>query len=196
VNAPVTGKLGMESGGQRGSLTDRDDLAGARLDGENVCVLAHPLGPWRPDEHAAVGAAGQSRDGQVALERVHLAAERVPPDGHVDRAERFLAARRVRKPAGEHDHSRAGAEDRHPGGDPLAQRAGQAADLGQLPNSGGLAAREDQPGRLVQLGQRAYCQRAGSCLFQSAQVLGHIPLERQHPHHWWHVRRVYQPRPA
>ena len=77
----------------------------------------------------------------------------------------------------------------HAGGDPLAQRAGQVEELGQLPDRGGLAAGDDQPGRLGQVGRPAHRQRAGACQFQRAQVLGHIPLERQHPDHGLPGRR-------
>jgi len=85
---------------------------------------------------------------------------------------------RVHKLVGEHDHARAGAKDGHPRGDPLAQRADQVEGLGQLPDCGGLAAGDDQPGDLVHVGRPAHRQRAGACLLQCAQVLGHIPLER------------------
>ena len=64
----------MEGGGQCRSLAGRDDLTGARLGGEDLDVLADPLGPRGADEHAAVGAAVEPRDGRAGLERVDLAA--------------------------------------------------------------------------------------------------------------------------
>jgi len=86
----------VSSGGRRWpvrSLAGRDDLTGARLGGEDLGVLADPLGPRGADEHAAVGAAVEPCDGRAGLERVDLAGgECVRPDGRVDRAECFLAA--------------------------------------------------------------------------------------------------------
>jgi len=114
--------------------------------------------------------------------------------------ERLLATGRVRKPVSEHDHSGARAEHGHSRGDPHAQRTDQAEEFGQLPDRGGFAAGDDQPGRLVQVGRGAHRHRSGACPFQGAQVLGHIPLECQHPNPerlgGRHGGTAYQPRPA
>ena len=62
-----------------------------------------------------------------------------------------LGGERVDKQAGEHDHARAGPEDRRPGGDPCAAgRLGRG--LGQFPDRGGLPAG-------VRAGGRGMCHR-------------------------------------
>jgi hypothetical protein len=113
VNTQVRRELGVKRGGERRTLADRDDPTGARLGPDDLDARASLLDPRRADEHRAELGAGDAAQRDVALERVHLAAERVPADGHVDPAERLLPVDPVRQPVRQHDHPGAGAERRH-----------------------------------------------------------------------------------
>src|SRR5260370_16857371 len=90
MNAQVRRELGMERGGERRTLADRDDPTRAGLGSDDLDARAGLLYPGRPDEHRAEVRAGNAAQRDVALERVHLAAKRVPPDGHVDPPDRPL----------------------------------------------------------------------------------------------------------
>src|SRR5215472_10141028 len=80
----------MKRGGQRRPLADRDDPTRAGLGSDDLDALARLLHPGSPDEHGPELGPGHAGERDVALERIHLAAERVPADGHVDPAERLL----------------------------------------------------------------------------------------------------------
>src|SRR6266496_1203873 len=92
MDAPVRRQLGMKCRRERGPLADSDDPTRARLGTENLDASGGFLDPGRPDEDRAEGRAGDAAQRYVALERVHLPAERVPPDADIEAAERLLAA--------------------------------------------------------------------------------------------------------
>src|SRR6516162_7087192 len=118
MNAPVRGQLGMEGRGKQLPLPDGDDPTGVLFGSQNADACAGLLYPGRPDEDGAervfrvtlATAAAEAGQGDVALEGVDLAAERVPADGHVDAAVGLLAFDTVGQPVGQHDHPGAGTE--------------------------------------------------------------------------------------
>src|ERR1700678_3438107 len=98
MDTPVRGQLRVEGRGQQLALPHRDDPTGALLgtqDGDVLAILLHPGGPdkdrpqWPGVVYAQAGPrrSRQGTERDVALERVDLAAERVPGAGHVDPAE-------------------------------------------------------------------------------------------------------------
>ena len=93
VHAQVPGQLGVEGRGERRTLADGDDPTRARLGRQNL-----DPGPTSSTQGARMNTArngGPPRAASIvdiALEGVDLAAERVAPDRHVDRAERLLVA--------------------------------------------------------------------------------------------------------
>src|SRR5215468_7101643 len=99
MNAPVLGQLGMEGRGKQLPLPDGDDPTGALLGSQYADARAGLLHPGRPDEDGAervlYAGASEACQGDVALERVDLAAERVPADGYVDAAVGLLACHAV-----------------------------------------------------------------------------------------------------
>src|SRR3954462_15638682 len=104
VHTQVAGQLGVEGRGQQAALPDRDNPTGGRTVGDaphHLHARADPLDPRRPDEH---GVQVRAVEGHGALERVDLAAERVPPDRHVDTAEGLLVGAPVEDLVGQHDH--------------------------------------------------------------------------------------------
>src|SRR5881394_1084142 len=115
MNAPVRGQLGVEGRGKQLPLPDGDDPTGAQVGSQNADAWTDLLYPRCPDENGAERvfcyAPGQ---GDVALEGVDLAAERVPADGHVDAAVGLLTLDAIGQPVGQHDHASAGTERGHP----------------------------------------------------------------------------------
>ena len=83
----------------------------------------------------------------------------------------------VLDPVGEQDHPRAGPEDRHPLGDPLAQRLEQLEGPGQLRHRRRLPAREHEAVALLELGRPAYGEGAGAELVEHPEVLADVALE-------------------
>src|SRR5579859_4779732 len=122
MQSPVRRQLGMERRGEKWPLADRDDPTGAGVLAEYLDTRPGPLNPRRPDEYSAQRGAADSPQADVALERVHLAAERVAPHGHVDPAERLLADRPAGHLVRQHDHPGAASESGQPARDPLADR--------------------------------------------------------------------------
>src|SRR5262249_51862782 len=104
VHAIVLGELGMERRGKRRTLADGDDPTRAGLGRQNLDAWPDLLHPGSPDKDRAERRRSGGADVDAAYERVGLAAERVPPDRHVVRAERLLVAGPLQQPAGQHDH--------------------------------------------------------------------------------------------
>src|SRR6185437_7142344 len=100
VHASVVGQLRVEGGGQKPAVADEHRLA-LQL-GEDFDLLAHLAHPRRSDEDASQRPV-VARELEIGLEARDLAAECVPIDLEVDGPEVITV---------EHDHSRAGAEDR------------------------------------------------------------------------------------
>src|SRR5215831_8695158 len=92
MDAPVRGEFGVEGCGKQLPLPDGDDPTGALVSSQNADARADPLHPGRADEHRPERVTGYPGQGDVVLERVDLAAERVPADGHVDAAVGLLPA--------------------------------------------------------------------------------------------------------
>ena len=100
MNARVVGQLRVERGDEDAPIAREHRMA---VDlGENLDVGPRVLDPRRADEDGAHGLVAVAQV-EVGLERVHLAAERVPRGANVGEPE-MLAV--------EHDHAGAGAEDR------------------------------------------------------------------------------------
>ena len=97
------------------TATTRSSTAARDLD-----PVANRLHPRRTDEDRAHGSATDPGNLDIGLERVHLAAEGVAADHHVDPAERQLVGTAVQDRVRQHDHAGAGAEDRQPAADELA----------------------------------------------------------------------------
>ncbi len=92
---------------------------------------------------------GQTAEVQVRFEGLALAAEGIAPDRDVQSTQGLLrmavpVGGRVRDLVREQDHARTATVDRHAGGDPLPERLRKPEDPGQLVDSGGLAAGNDQ----------------------------------------------------
>src|SRR4051794_37906400 len=119
-------------------------------------------------------------EGYRRLERVHLPAERVAPDRHVDRAEGLLVGAAVEDLGGEHDHAGAGAVRRHAVRDPLADRVGEPELDRQLADRGRLPARDDERVDVVELGGTAYRPGDRVALGQRVQVLAYVALEGEY----------------
>src|SRR5207247_7300886 len=91
MNAPVRGQLGVEGRGKQLPLPDGDDPTGALVGSQNADARTGLLHPRCPDKNGAERVlclatliAADAGQGDVALEGVDLAAERVPADGHVE----------------------------------------------------------------------------------------------------------------
>src|SRR3954469_5105556 len=158
VDAHVLPHLWMEGRGHQRTLPDRDDpthgLSAADA-GEDLDARTHCLHPRRADEdrvHRLV----QPGEVEVALEGVDLSAEGVAAHGDVQAADGLLADDAVLDPVGQHDHPGAGAEHRHPGVDPFAERLEQLEDPRQLGHRRGLPAGNDQGVAGLQLRRTAY----------------------------------------
>ena len=180
VQPQVRRQLRMERRSQQCPLADRDDPTRARVGAEYLDIRAGLLYPRRPDEYSAQRGAGHSLQLDVTFERVHLTAERVPPHRHIDSAERLLPVDPVDQPVRQHDHPGTAAERGQAGLYPLAHRLHQVERHGQLPDRGGLAARDDQAVDLVELLWPADLHRRGARGGQRAQVLGDVTLQREH----------------
>src|SRR5215472_4661089 len=180
VQPQVRRQLRMERRGQRCPLADRDDPARARVGTEYLDVRAGLLYPRRPDEYSAQRGPGHSPQLDVAFERVHLTAERVPPHRHIDSAERLLPVDPVDQPVRQHDHPGAAAERGQAGLYSLAHRLHQVERDGQLPHRGGLAARDDQAADLVELLWPADRHRRRAHGGQRSQMLGDVTLQGEH----------------
>ena len=64
MNTQIRRELGVERGGERRTLADRDDPTGARLGSDDLDAWARLLHPRRPDEHRrqrALGGPGAAR---------------------------------------------------------------------------------------------------------------------------------------
>src|SRR5437660_12763184 len=103
MNAPVRGQFGVEGRGKQRPLPDGDDPTRVLVGSQNADLRAGLLYPRSPDEYRAErGAVVERGQGDVPLEGVDLAAERVPADGHVDAAVTLLALGAVGDPVRQH----------------------------------------------------------------------------------------------
>ena len=116
---------------------------------------------------------------EVALEGVDLATEGVAAHGDVQATEGLLPASTVLDPIGEQDHAGAGAQGRHPGGDPLPEWLEEVEGAGQLGDRGGLPARNHECVSGVELGRSAYGLGGEAEAVQRPEVLAYVALERQ-----------------
>src|SRR6185437_13277054 len=118
--------------------------------------------------------------GDVALEGVDLAAERVPADGHVDAAVGLLAFDAIGQPVGQHDHSGAGTERGQPFADELAQRLEDVEGDGEPPQRRRLATGDHQPVHAVEFLRTADRRWPRPGGLERTQVLGHVALQGEH----------------
>src|SRR5262245_28519297 len=166
----------MERGRDHVPLADRDDPPVVEA-GEDVDVGAGPVDDRGPDEDAVDRLVAQHRNRQIGLERVQLATERVPLDGHVEERQDGLVA--IGDLAGEDDHPSTSAEDRRAARGEVQDRAPQAPAVDQLPHRGRLAARDDQPGDPVQVGRQAHGDAVDADRLERREMLAERPLQRQ-----------------
>ena len=110
-----------------------------------------------------------------ASKRVQLAAEGVPPGGHVQQSQ-VLAV--------EQDQAGAGAEHGLAGADELAQRVGQALALHPERHRGGLATRDHEGVEPLELLTGAHRARLGPQLAERPGVCLEVALEGEHPDDW------------
>src|SRR5215469_9291483 len=171
----------MERGGEQRTLPDGDDPTVVL--GEHVDVGPGPLDPGSADEHR-VERLTVCAQRDVPLEGVDLPPERVPPDGHVDAAERLLALDAILEPVGEHDHPGAGPERGQAAGDELAQRVHQLERGGQLPQRRRLAAGNHQPVDGLDLGETPHRPSVRTALFERPDVLANVTLQSEYTDDW------------
>ena len=154
MEARLAGELGVERGG--------DDVAagGRRRSGR------HRGGPGRPrlrpsalddrgaDEDGVDRRVTEDRDLQLGLERVELAAERVPLDGDVEqRQDRFFAAGDLVR---QDDHPGARPEDRSTARGEVEDRCVESPALDELAHRRALATRQDEPADAFEIGRLAH----------------------------------------
>src|SRR3954464_712839 len=147
VHAGVPGDLGVERRREQVALPHRDDptRGGPGLDlGEHAHLRPDVLDPGRPDEHRTHRLAVDTLEGEVLLEALDLAAERVAADRHVDPAERLLPGDGIQDAFRQEDHPGAGPVRRHALLDPVEDRLPQVEGAGELVDRGRLAARDHQ----------------------------------------------------
>ena len=182
VDAGVASHLGMERRRHQRALPDRDDPTGGRSRAGSATFASTSTPSPTASTHGArmkIACTGSLEPGEVevGLEGVDLASEGVAAHGDVEAAERLLPVDAVLDPVGQQDHAGAGAEDRHPVRDPLAQRVEQVEDPGQLGHRRRLTARQDQAVALRELGLPPYGDRARAQGVQDAQMLTHVALQ-------------------
>src|SRR4051795_6823550 len=143
--------------------------------------------PGCPNEHRAQGVA-EAGEVEIGLEALKLAPERVAARRHVEHAEMVAV---------EHDHPRAGGEDRGAARGKLAQWLGEALALDPERHRGRLAARHDQPVQTLEVLGRLHEAAIGAELREDPAVRLEIALEGEysdyHPRCWI---RPFSPRAA
>jgi len=205
VYAFFAGHFRMEGGGQQlagthchnssrpRQLGSVGGLAGVRRLHlrEDLHVLPHPLHPRAADEdcmdrfHARFrGAEVQALEVQVGFEGLALAAKSVAADSDVEAAEGLLGrtgeiGRRICNVGREQDHACTGAVHGQALADVLAEGVGKVKGPGQLIDSGGLAAGNDEAVQTVQFLRTAHGHGLGACGFRGTQVLTEVALEGQ-----------------
>ena len=132
VDASVPPHLGVEGRRHQVALPDRDDPTRGLTAGRRGRA-PRPPAPTASTHGARMKTACtgcvETGEVEVALEGVDLAPERVAADGDVETAEGLLVGGAVLDPVGEQDHPGAGAEGRHPVGDPLAAAARSSSKI-------------------------------------------------------------------
>src|SRR5204862_5013018 len=117
------------------------------------------------------------RRGDLAHERVDLAAVRVPLDGDVEQTHPLL--RRVGDLAGEHDRAGTRAEHRPPGRREPPDRVLPRRRFEELPEGRRLAARNDEPGRALELLRLASLEGVEPDLAQPPAVRREVALQSE-----------------
>src|SRR4051794_8423730 len=161
VDAGVVGQLRMERGDEDPSLPREHRMAVDLR--QHLDVGPGLLDPRRADEAGARGLVAET-DVEIRLERMHLAAERVPADADVREPEVVAA---------EHDHPGARPEDRRL--EP-AQRLVEAVQRHQPCDRRRLAAGKDQPVEPLQVRGQADFDRLRPEAAQDRRVLAEVPL--------------------
>ena len=148
MDARVLRQLGVEGEAQEMALADADHLA--LIAGYDLDSGSHLLDPGSPDEDPGEG--HLFPNGKLELNRtlkaVDLAAESVAPHGHVEDAQQWL--RRFHRRSGQHDETRAGAEDRLLARE-ITERLRKAELLHELAHGRALASGNDEGIQLRQL---------------------------------------------
>lgn len=180
MKAALTRDLGVKRRAQEPTLLDRDDATIVKA-GENLYMGANFVNHGRANKHRVNRRLAEHRNVESRLERVELVSERIAPHGHIEPAERLLAVDAVVHAVREHDETRARAIHRHSGTDARPQWLLQPKQAAQLVHHARLAARNDEPGDLVELGGSAHFAHVGTELSQHGDVLTHIALQRKDP---------------
>lgn len=138
----------MECDRQDVALADRHDAL-IRQPGQHLHTGTHALNYGRPNEDRVDRTVAQDRHGQIRLEGVELAAERVPVDRHVDEREDGLFA--AGDLSGQDDHPGARTQDRGAGTGQGHDRLAQTPPGDELAHGRAFAARKDQAGDPVEV---------------------------------------------
>ena len=145
-----------------------------------------------PDEHSVNGLLLPG-DLEVGFERVHLPAERVAFDDHVENTELGLLG--PRGCCRQKDETGAGPESRHPRLDAHPQRIYQSVDRRQPPYGRRLAPGNHQRVHKVEIFWRANFDCFAAEAVQNLPVFPEVALESQYPngHDGYHARRRSPP---
>lgn len=128
MKAEVSGQLWVKRADQAGTLTAQygtPDAVRPFEGGEHRHTRSDALDYRCPDKYSVKGVS-EPVDGQIGLERVHLATEGVAPHLDVDTRELMLIGSTVRDATCEQDHSRARPERGKTLPDPPLERLEQA----------------------------------------------------------------------
>ena len=102
------------------------------------------------------------------------------PAGNPTLYDAILKAKKSSVPSENIERARKRGAGEEAGGEPLAQRLHQVEDHRELPDGGGLAARDHQPVYLVEFPGPAHGHRARARLAQGREVLSDVALQREH----------------
>lgn len=175
----ICSQLRMERGNRHDSLPGTDDpLRSPHLDGaEDLDADTDTLDRRRADEDRVQWSA-EAVELEIALEGVHLAAERVSPHRDVDGCEGTLVCSTVEHLARQQDHARTGAKSRHPGREALGEWLAKARGVNQHHQRRRLTAGEDERIHVLEICRQANLRSIDSETVERREVLGHVTLER------------------
>src|SRR5437899_4791064 len=174
VEALVAPELGMEARCEKASLPRRDDRAVPQAR-EDLDAGSDAADARRADEHRVKGRAPELRDVEVRFEAVDLPAKGVALDGHVhERGERVRMAGHV---LGNEDRPGAGAPDRHPLGDAVAELLDDPVLLRELADGRALTPGDDERIDLAELLRPAHVDRGDPEPTERGEVLREVALQ-------------------
>ena len=174
----VTGELGMKGGGEQVALADHHRVT--VHGGQHLHPRSGPVHPGGADEHP-VHRPLQAFHLEVTFEGIHLPAERVAIDDHVQHTQLGLRTAPVGA-RGQEDHAGAGAQRGQAAGDGPAQGLEQAVALGQRADGGRLPPGDDQGGQALQIARGPHQHRFYPQPGEGGGMLPEVALEGEHPY--------------